>query len=188
MLQEITSRRLSYALEILDLRGPILDVAREVSEMMRLEGIKGAVVGGVAVVLHGYLRTTRDVDVFCEEPLEALGRHLTECGFQFDRERREFLRDDIPLHLVTLEQLVDRPREIVQIERITTVSLADIIGMKLRSGTHNFLRAKDLGDAIGLIRYHQLTGEFAGKLEKSVRPAFRKVIKALKAEASGGAK
>lgn len=188
MLRELTDRRFNHALEILTLRGSILDVAREVTGMMRLEGIPGAVIGGVAVVLHGYVRTTQEIDIFLEGHLDSFGRHLTSSGFHFDRDRRQFVRDEVPLFIVALEQLVEAPREIVEIGGITTVSLADLIGMKLRSGTNDFLRAKDLGDAVGLIRHHRLTGEFATKLEKSVRPAFRKVIKAFKAEASGETK
>lgn len=54
--------------------------------------------------------------------------------------------------------------------------------MKLRSGTTNLLRAQDLADVIGLARHHRLTGEFAARLDKSLRPAFRKIARALRDE------
>ena len=95
--------------------------------------------------------------------------------------RKEFVRDGVPVHLVTIEQLRQPPRKTVEIEGITTVSLEDLIEMKLRSGSSNVLRAQDLADAIGLIRHHRLTGEFAA-ISTSPAPTFRKLIKELKRE------
>ena len=40
------------------------------------------------------------------------------------------------------------PRKMVEIEGITTVSLVDLIEIKLRSGSSNILRAQDLADAV----------------------------------------
>jgi len=48
---------------ILDKRGTVLDIAREVSLLMHTAGIPGVVIGGIAVVLHGHVRTTKDVDI-----------------------------------------------------------------------------------------------------------------------------
>jgi hypothetical protein len=39
-----------------------------------------------------------------------------------------------------------------------------------------------MADAIGLIRHHRLTGEFARHIEKSLRPTYRGPIKELKRE------
>jgi hypothetical protein len=166
----------------LDKRGSILDIARQVSTLMRQNGVRGVVVGGVSVVLHGHVRTTKDVDVFLEGPLDSLADLLTANGFAFDEESKEFVREGVPVHLVTIEQLKQPPSETVEIEGITTVSLQDLIEIKLRSGTSNVLRAQDLADAIGLIRHHRLTGEFARHLDKALRPTFRRLIKELKRE------
>ena len=169
----------------MDKRSSILDVARELSRLMRENGIRGVVVGGVAVVLHGHVRTTKDVDVFVEEPLDPLADLLIANGFVFDAGRKEFVREGVPVHLVTIEQLKQLPRKTVEIEGITTVSLEDLIEIKLRSGSSNVLRAQDLADAIGLIRHHRLTGEFARHLDKALRPTFRRLIKELKREGPG---
>jgi len=149
---------------------------------MRQAGITGVVIGGVAVVLHGHVRTTKDIDLFLDQPLEAMAKLLVAAGFQFDEKRREFLREDVPVHLVTREQIAKPPHQTVEIEGITTVTLADLIEMKLRSGTKNILRAQDLADVIGLIRRHNLSSEFARQLDKSVRPDFRKLVKAIETE------
>jgi len=170
------------ALRLLDKRGSILDLAREVCRLMRQAGISGVVIGGIAVVLHGHLRATEDIDVFLDQPLEEMADMLIAAGFQYDEKRREFVRGEVPVHVVTRAQVAKPPRQAVEIEGITTVSLADLIEMKLKSGSENILRAQDLADVIGLIRKNGLTGEFARHLDKSLRPVYRKLVKAIETE------
>jgi hypothetical protein len=173
------------ALLMLDRRGALLDVAREVSQLMRAAGIPGVVIGGVAVVLHGYVRTTNDIDIVLQPPLEPLADLLTAHGFTFDRRRREFVKQGVPVQLVHPEQIGALSSKAVEIEGITTVALADLINMKLRSGSTNLLRAQDLADVIGLIRHQRLTSEFARHLDKALRPAFRKLVRMIRRESSG---
>ncbi len=68
------------ALKLLDGRGAILDAAREISAALREAGVEGAIVGGIAVVLHGHVRTTIDVDIDSAEPAERLVRILVLSG------------------------------------------------------------------------------------------------------------
>jgi hypothetical protein len=173
------------ALLILDKRGAVLDIAREVSRLMRAAGLPGVVIGGVAVVLHGHVRTTKDIDIFLNPPLKPLADLLTSNGFTFDRVERAFVKQGVPVHLVVTEQVGSPPKETVEIEGVTTVTLADLISMKLHSGSTNLLRAQDLADVIGLIRHHQLTSSFARHLDKTLRPSFRKLIRLIQREKSG---
>jgi len=173
------------AVLILDKRGTVLDIARDVSRLMRAAGCPGVVIGGVAVVLHGHLRTTKDVDIFLNPPLKPLADLLTNNGFSFDRAGRAFVKQGVPVHLVSPEQVGPAPKETVEIEGVTTVALPDLIGMKLRSGSSNLLRAQDLADVIGLIRHHRLTGEFARRLDKTLRAPFRKLVRLIQREKSG---
>ncbi len=185
MTTALSTRLRTEALGLLDKRSSLLDIAREISQLMREGGILGAVVGGIAVVLHGHVRTTKDIDVFVEGALQALAELLIAKGFTFDSQKKEFVREGVPIHLVTIDQLKQPPRKTVEIEGITTVSLEDLIEIKLRSGSSNVLRAQDLADAIGLIRHHRLTGEFARYLDKSLRPTYRRLIKEMKREGQG---
>ena len=169
----------------MDNRSSLLDIARELSRLMREGGIAGAVIGGIAVVLHGHVRTTKDIDIFVEGALQPLGDLLIARGFSLDSLKKEFVREGVPVHLVTMDQLKQPPRKTVEIEGITTISLEDLIEIKLRSGSANVLRAQDLADAIGLIRHHRLTGEFARHLDKSLRPTYRRLIKEMKRENQG---
>lgn len=59
------------------------------------------------------------------------------------------------------------------------MSLADLINIKLRSGTIDPLRAQDLADVINLIEANQLTADFAPKVRKELRPEFRTLLRAL---------
>ncbi len=170
------------ALLLLDKRGIVLDIAREVSRLMREAELLGAVIGGIAVVLHGHIRTTKDIDVFTNPPLEPLAELLKANGFAFDRKERAFIKQGVPIHLVLPEQTGPLSNGTIEIEGITTVSLADLVNMKLRSGSADLLRAQDLADVIGLIRHHQLTGSFARHLDKSLRLTFRKLARMVQQE------
>ena len=172
------------ALLLLDKRGTVLDMAREVSHLMQAAGIPGVVIGGLAVVLHGHVRTTKDIDIFVPPPLEPLADLLIANGFTFDRVGKAFVKHGVPVHLVLPEQVGPPPQETVEIEGVMTVTLADLIGMKLRSGSTNLLRAQDLADVIGLIRHHRLSSSFARHLDKALRPAFRKLVRMIQQESS----
>jgi Nucleotidyltransferase of unknown function (DUF6036) len=166
----------------LDQRGTILDVARQLSALLKRENVRGAVIGGIAVVLHGYVRTTLDIDLFLDEPPARMAEVLNAEGYDFDEQRREFVRDGVPVHFVTREQVGKTPARMIVIDGVVTVSLADLIEMKLESGSKNILRAKDMADVVGLIRCHGLRGDFARHLDRSLRPIYRKLVKAIEQE------
>ncbi len=170
------------ALKLLDGRGAILDVARETSEAMRDTGVEGAILGGIAVVLHGHVCTTVDVDVYSPETAERLVESFEYLGFALDRGRRELTRGDLVVHIVRPEQVGKPPRRFVTIDGVATVSLADLIAMKLRRGLAKMTRAQDLADVIGLIRKCGLKGDFARKLESELRPSFREFVRAVASE------
>jgi hypothetical protein len=160
----------------------ILDLARELSAKLEERGINAAVIGGIAVLLHGHVRTTTDIELFVSEDRDRLVELLAVMGFLFDASKREFVRDGIPVHLVSLEHAGHPPRETIEIDGVRTVSLRDLIEMKLRSGSHNLLRAQDLGDAVALIRKHDLDGTFARHLDKTLRLDYRRIVRALARE------
>lgn len=165
----------------------ILDVARTVSRSLDDAGLEGAVIGGVAVVLHGHVRTTLDVDVYAATP-EAVAARLEADGFVHDMRNRQWVLAAVPVHLVTTEQLGSPPRRVEHIEGVRTVSLADLLNMKLRTGTRDPLRAQDLADAIGLIRARRLDGRFAPRIDKALRADFKRLVAAVRKDRkSGGA-
>jgi hypothetical protein len=185
MPRTLTPQLRDEALSLLQHRGAILDLARELSQLMRGEGIPGVIIGGIAVFLHGYERTTTDIDVFVDPPLTTLKDLLIANGFEFDEQRREFVKYGVPVQFVTRDLVTRPPRRTVEIDGIITVSLGDLIQMKLESGSKNILRAKDMGDVVELILRHDLGSEFARHLDKTLRPTYRKLIKAMREAGKG---
>ena len=173
-------RRVSFeeALMAIPGAGPVMQVAREVSRILREQKIDGPVIGGVAVVLHGHTRTTVDVDLYAPQPRE-LGDALTAAGFVLEAAEEQFVKDRVPVHLVPASQIGIVPQKRIEIDGVTTISLADLINIKLRSGRDNVLRAKDLGDVIDLIRHHRLRKDFLPRIDTSVRKEFERLVDAI---------
>jgi hypothetical protein len=167
------------ALLLLEGRGAILGTAREVSEALTTAGVEFAVVGGVATVLHGYVRTTSDVKLFLPESIERTREVLESADYSFNPDRREFQRRRIPVHVLFPDQMRTVPTSFVQINGVRCVALHELIAMKLDSSATDPLRAQDLADVIGLIRANRLTSEFARRLPRPIRSEFRKLAKAI---------
>ena len=159
----------------------LLDLARQVLAAIEHSGAPGAVVGGIAVFLHGYERTTRDIDVYTED-LQRVADALAELGFEYESDERQFVKDGVPVHLLNPDRLAHRPVRFEELEHVRTVTLAELLNMKLHSGTTNVLRAIDLADVIGLIRHNKLTGAFVPHIDKPVRSEFRKLVRAIEKE------
>lgn len=164
------------ALEIFEPSSRLLATA----ERLTAAGL-GPVVGGVAVFLHGYRRTTEDVGLFCDDTAAA-GRALEALGATWDAERREHVLDGVPVHLVTAAQTGSPPRESVELRGVRVISLPDLIAFKLRAGLSSIARAKDLADVVELIRAAPLNKAFAARLPKELRPEFRKLVNAVQAD------
>src|SRR5688572_10242568 len=111
------------AMLMLEKRGAVLETARKVSRILQEADIAGAVIGGVAVVLHGHVRTTSDVDVFVRGDLESCRAPFVEAGMRFDAKDREFVFDGVPVHLVSEKMVEPIPQRFTTIEGVTTVRL-----------------------------------------------------------------
>ena len=62
--------------------GPLWDAAQRCHDALHRNGLAHAIVGGVAVALHGYRRTTADGDVLIRrEDQSAVRQSLEKVGF-----------------------------------------------------------------------------------------------------------
>ena len=167
------------AMLMLEKRGAVMETAVKLSRILKRRDIDGAIIGGVAVVLHGHIRTTKDVDVAVRGTLEECKSAFVDAGMSFDPKKKEIEFDGVPVHLVSPD-IAKLPADFVEIDGVQTVRLGDLISMKLKSGLSSRVRAQDIADVIGLIRARNLGNAFAGKLDRSVRKEFRELVTAVR--------
>jgi len=158
-------------------------IARKLDEL----GIPYAVAGGMALVAHGYDRTTVDVDVLlAAEALPRVHGALDGLGYVPPFEGSRDLRDvetGVRIEFLLAGQFPgdglpkpvafpDPAHASVEIDGIRYVALETLVELKLASGMTNPGRLKDLADVQELVRALQLEESFAERLDPSVRAKF----------------
>src|SRR5262245_12176772 len=166
------------------------DTAAHCHAALVADAIPHAIVGGVAVCLHGYRRNTVDLDLLIRRTDQARVRAALEStGYRWSSENAEFRGSSgIPVQLLLSgdkagsdsEVLLpdpDAPGVTVQREGLSVLDLARLIEVKLACGLGSPRRThRDLADVVELIAVHELNRSFARHLHKSLRPAFRKLV------------
>ncbi len=153
----------------------LLKLARRVTE-----ATGAPVVDGIAVFLHGYRRTTEDIDLYAADPKQ-VGAALEALGARWNRERREFELAGVAIHLVTDRETGGAPQATETLRGVLVASLRDLVRTKLRSGLRNPNRAQDVADVVELIRSVPLDKRFAARLPNEQRSAFKKLVDAVRA-------
>ncbi|HEY2584210.1 MAG TPA: hypothetical protein VGI81_00440 [Tepidisphaeraceae bacterium] len=160
---------------------------RKITSKLDELGIPYAVAGGMALVAHGYERTTVDVDVLLTaEGLAAVHKHLDGLGYLPPFKDSKHLRDTETG--VRIEFLVSgqfpgdgKPKPIAfpdpadagtVIGGVRFLKRPALIELKLASGMTNPGRLKDLADVQELIRALGLPAQFAEQLNPYVRSKF----------------
>ena len=153
----------------------IIEVARRLQKT-----VDAPVLGGLAVFLHGYLRSTIDLDFYTDDRVRT-DVQLRAGGARWDTNHREHVLDDVRIHTVTPEDAEHIVERTSVIDGVRVVSLKDLITIKLRCGIKNIHRGKDVGDVIELIRAVPLDKRFAGKLPSDLRAEFKKLVDGVRA-------
>lgn len=160
-------------------RHPVHQTTRRLARLLQKAGIPYAIVGGMAVNLHGAERTTKDVDVLLDD--EGLARFEHEfVGESFGRVRgrpRRFVdrKNGITVDVLRTGRFPgsgkpgpiafpDPTTVAVTIDNTQVVDLNQLIQLKLAAR-----RYYDFGDVVFLIRVHNLDESFTQKLHPSVR-------------------
>ena len=150
------------------------ETATRVHEVLSLAGIDHAVVGGVAVCLHGYRRNTVDLDLLVRlDDSNAIRTVL-------DSENVRFVMAGASEGSGQSAVFPDPAdaSQLTHIEGLPVLSLAALIQSKLACGLGNLRRThKDFADVVELIAIHRLHSSFARLLHKSVQPEFRTLVK-----------
>jgi len=152
----------------------ILHVARTLRHQ-----VDAAVLGGIAVYLHGLGRSTVDLDLYTTDR-RATAAQLEATGARWDAANRQHVLDRVPIHTVTPDEAGITVKRTSIIDGIRVVTLADLIAIKLLCGLNNPARSKDLGDVEGLIRAVRLDKRFAARLPKGVRNEFKALVDAVR--------
>jgi hypothetical protein len=162
---------------------PVHQSLRRIARRLSERNVSYAVLGGMALVAHGYNRTTEDVDVLVTaEGLVRVRASLEAHEFLVDK-RNNSLRDvetgvRIDFRVSGRYPGDGRPKPVafpdpgdvgVEINGIWYVSLPVLVELKLASGMSSAGRLKDLGDAQELIKVLKLPVEFAEQLNEYVR-------------------
>ena len=168
------------------------DTATQCHQLLAAAGIPHAVLDGVAVCLHGYQRNTVDLDLLVRnQDFDQLRATLEKEGYVWDTKCAEFrTASGIAVQLLMAgdragpdsEARLPDPndkRTWTEIEGLPVLTLARLIESKIACGQGNLRRThKDYADVVELIARHRLNSAFARFLHKSLRPAFRQLVRA----------
>jgi hypothetical protein len=166
------------------------DTAVDCHAALHAAGIPHAIVGGVAVCLHGYRRNTVDLDLLVRRDDQARIRAVLESsGYTWSTEQAEFRAPSgVPVQFLVSGERAGKGAEVylpepdttgvtVEIEGLAVLDLARLIETKLACGLGSPRRThRDLADVVELIAANQLGRSFARHLHKSLRSDFRKLV------------
>jgi len=188
-------------------QGPVQNTLRNLARRLAEEHIDYAVIGGMALALHGLVRPTQDVDLLLSrEGLAQFHQLLVGRGYVplFSGARKHF-RDaetGVKVEIITTGEYPGdgKPKPVVfpvpgdaaiTVGEFRVVSLERLIELKLASGLsaeHRQLR--DLADVQQLIEVLNLSKDLALRLDNSVRDEYlrlwRLAQKTLKEETESG--
>ncbi|MBX3162210.1 MAG: hypothetical protein KF773_39970 [Deltaproteobacteria bacterium] len=163
---------------------PVHEATRRITKILEEMSLPYALIGAMALNEYGFERATVDVDILLtEDSLRAfkaawLGRGYVE-KFPGSRGVRDaelgvsidfVIAGHYPGDGKPKPVRFPDPALVVQRGgRVALLPIARMIELKLASGMSSLDRAKDLGDAVELIRHVKLPRELADELDPSVR-------------------
>ena len=165
------------------------DTAVRCHEVLANAKIPHAVLGGVAVCLHGYQRNTVDLDLLVRKSdTQRIQTSLSAAGFVWNQEHVEFTSPGgIPVQFLLAGDRAGKGSEVFfpdpgdvkttkTLDGLPVLTLARLIESKIACGEGNLRRThKDFADVIELILVNDLNTSFSRYLHKSLRSTFREL-------------
>ncbi|HUP46526.1 MAG TPA: nucleotidyltransferase family protein [Thermoanaerobaculia bacterium] len=164
------------------------DALARVTRRLAEEGIDYALIGGMALVAHGFVRFTSDVDILITpEGLRAIHERLVGRGYvPLFPGARKALRDTVngtKVEFITAGEYPGdgKPKPVrfpdpaeasLDMQGTRVITLEKLIELKLASGLSNRDRLRDLADVQDLIRALELPLDLAERLDPSVRDTY----------------
>jgi len=160
-------------------RDQVHKTLRRVVKRLEKAGIPYAIVGGMAVIAHRYVRTTRDVDILLTAGgFAEFKRLLVPKHYELQPGRKRRFKDRT--NQVTIDILVTgsfpgsgKPGPIAfpdpmsaseVVSNVRVLKLTNLFELKLAAHRH-----RDFGDVVELIRFNDLDEAFADHLHPSLR-------------------
>lgn len=175
--------------------GIISETLRRVTGDLEKTGIDYAVIGAVALNIHGYRRFTEDIDLLLtSEGLEKFTTELVGKGYRpaLEGATRKFrtTQENVSVEIITAGEFPGdgKPKPVqfpspkentLEIDGLKTLTLEKLIELKLASGITASHRLKDLADVQELIKIKNLTADFAEKLNPFVREKYLELQRAV---------
>jgi len=167
----------------------VAETLARVTDRLKEEGIDYAVIGGMALVAHGYVRFTNDVDLLTTpEGLNLVHERLVGRGyrpaFQGARKKLRDTQTGIDVEFITTGEFPGdgKPKAVVfpvprdaSIDRDgrRVITLPKLIELKLASGlSAEHRRLRDLADVQDLIIALKLPRDLGEDIDPSVRDEF----------------
>lgn len=171
--------------------GMVNDTLKRLAADLDNAGISYAVIGAIALNIHGYRRFTEDIDLLItREGLEKFQSSLVGLGYRpaFEGATKKFraTAENVPVEIITAGEFPGdgKPKAVafpepaefsVDIDGIKTISLSKLVELKLASGITAPDRLKDLADVQELIKIRHLDEDFGQTLDDSVRSKFNEL-------------
>jgi hypothetical protein len=182
----LTARKLYTMLE----NASLWETATHCHELLADAKIPHAILGGVAVCLHGYQRNTVDIDLLIRnEDAKAVRETLENGQFTWNVKSKEFKAPSgILIQFLIAGEKAGDDSEIklpdpsdantkTVIEDLPVLTLARLIETKIACGLGNLRRThKDFADVVELILANRLNSAFAKHLHKSIRTTYRELV------------
>ncbi len=176
-------------------QGSLNNALTQLAADLKAHGIDYAVIGAVALLAHGYLRFTEDIDlVLTREGLEKFHQELIGFGyapaFPGARKRMRSIPEGVSIEVMTTGEYPGdgKPKPVampdpalasIEIDGVQFVTLEKLVELKIASGMTAPDRLKDLADVQELIKIRSLPKDFASRLHPYVRDKFLELSEAV---------
>jgi hypothetical protein len=152
----------------------VWETVRRITDRLREERIDYAIVGGIAMAIHGYWRFTNDVDVMTtREGLRRVHERLVGGGYSLCDSRQTLRDTQTGVDVEFITTATDPEKSAVARSGISVVSLSKLIELKLASGlSAEHRRLRDLADVQDLIIALKLPRDLGEDIDPSVRDVF----------------
>lgn len=187
-LRERLADLLKKASQFYVAEGNVYETLRRLARRLDDEAIPYALIGGMALAAHGFVRMTQDVDVLMSA--QGLDQFRERCvgrgyapAFQGAQKAFRDTETGVRIEIITTGEFPGdgKPKPVafpdpalssMQREGMRVITLEKLIELKLASGLTAPHRLRDLADVQDVITALHLPKEFSERLDPSVRAKF----------------